>query len=248
MAAGPDSVFEMLKRVFNRGHGSFLGMLSDYIDGVLPERDRDALEAHLRGCPSCTEEMESLRATVHLLRRVSEVEAPRSFRLAAAPSPVPTPPPERPVFLWAMRVSTALAVVAFTVMVAGNATGLFGGGEGGRTPASESAQATAAPPYEDSVMEMEPPPAPMEPEPETMRDPTAAPRATMAPPPPTPGVDDDTLAFELSDADAPAPTTYPDPPPTPTTAPVPMPSPTPVSYTHPPSPRDGLLSRMPSSA
>ena len=73
-----------------------------------------------------------------LLQRMPEVEAPRSFRLAPAAVTAPTPPPERPVFLWAMRVSTAMAVVAFTVMVAGNVTGLFeGGGGDGATAASE---------------------------------------------------------------------------------------------------------------
>ena len=89
----------MLKKIFNRGHGRFLEMLSDYFDGELPEAERIALEAHLQGCDSCTEEMESLRATVQMLRRMPEVEAPRSFRLAPATVTAPTPPPERPVFL-----------------------------------------------------------------------------------------------------------------------------------------------------
>ena len=134
-------MLEMLKKIFNRGHGRFLEMLSDHVDGELPEAERIALEAHLQGCDSCTEEMESLRATVLMLRRMPEVEAPRSFRLAPAAVTAPAPPPERPVLLWAMRVSTALAVVAFTVMVAGNVTGLFegGGGDGGQAADSPAA-------------------------------------------------------------------------------------------------------------
>ena len=75
-------MLEMLKKIFNRGHGRFLEMLSDYVDGELPEAERIALEAHLQGCYSCTEELESLRATVLMLRRMPEVEAPRSFRIA----------------------------------------------------------------------------------------------------------------------------------------------------------------------
>ena len=136
-------MLDMLKKIFNRGHGRFLEMLSDHVDGELPEAERIALEAHLQGCDSCTEELESLRATVQLLQRMPEVEAPRSFRIAPAAVTAPTPPPERPVFLWAMRVSTALAVVAFTVMVAGNVTGLFegGGGDGGEQ-ASDSPAAS----------------------------------------------------------------------------------------------------------
>ncbi len=150
-------MFEMLKKLFNRGHGRFLEVLSDYIDGVLPEAERIALEAHLQGCDSCTEEMESLRATVQLLQRMPEVEAPRSFRIAPAAVAAPTPLPERPVLLWTMRVSTALAVVAFTVMVAGNVTGLFegGGGDGGRA-ASEDETA-----YDSPALSPIPTPAPM---------------------------------------------------------------------------------------
>ena len=150
-------MLEMLKKIFNRGHGRFLEMLSDYLDGELPEAERIALEAHLQGCDSCTEELESLRATVQLMHRMPEVEAPRSFRLAPAAVTTPTPPPEKPVFLWAMRVSTALAVVAFTVMVAGNVTGLFegGGGDGGRA-ASEDETA-----YDSPALSPIPTPAPM---------------------------------------------------------------------------------------
>ena len=134
-------MIELLKRLLNRGHGRFLGMLSDYIDGELEPGARAVLEEHLAGCPSCTEELESLRATVLMLQRMPEVEAPRSFRLAPASAPIHAPDPERPVILWAMRVSTALAVVAFTVMVAGNVSGLWNGGglseEGGGTAASD---------------------------------------------------------------------------------------------------------------
>ena len=162
-------MLEMLKKIFNRGHGRFLEMLSDYVDGVLPEAERIALEAHLQGCDSCAEELESLRATVQMLRRMPEVEAPRSFRIAPVAVTAPTPPPERPVLLWAMRVSTALAVVAFTVMVAGNVTGLFGGGSGDGEQAADS-QAASEPEPRD-LME------------ESAATPTAIPAGIMQPTP-----------------------------------------------------------------
>ena len=162
-------MLEMLKKIFNRGHGRFLEMLSDYVDGVLPEAERIALEAHLQGCDSCTEELESLRATVQMLRRMPEVEAPRSFRIAPAAVAAPTPPPERPVLLWAMRVSTALAVVAFTVMVAGNVTGLFGGGSGDGEQAADSPAASEPEPRD--LME------------ESAATPTAIPAGIMQPTP-----------------------------------------------------------------
>ena len=186
MGARTESVIELLKRFFDRGHGRFVGMLSEYIDGELEPGARDALEEHLAGCPTCTEELESLRATVLMLRRMPEVEAPRSFRLAPEPAFTATPSPERPVFLWAMRVSTAVAAVAFTVMVAGNVSGLWegGGGDGGR-PAS------AATPEPAAVMEYLPTAAPHptammnEPDSEAMMESgvTAMPEPTATPEP-----------------------------------------------------------------
>ncbi len=162
-------MFEMLKKIFSRGHGRFLEMLSDYIDGELLEAERIALEAHLQGCDSCAEELESLRATVQMLRRMPEVEAPRSFRITPAAVTVPTPPPERPVLLWTMRVSTALAVVAFTVMVAGNVTGLFEGGGGDGEQAADSPAASEPEPRD--LME------------ESAATPTAIPAGIMQPTP-----------------------------------------------------------------
>src|SRR2546422_11298052 len=38
--------------------------LSEYVDGDLSERDRQALEAHLEDCASCRETIEELRALV----------------------------------------------------------------------------------------------------------------------------------------------------------------------------------------
>ena len=98
-----------------------------------------------------------------------EVEAPRSFRIAPAAVTAPTPPPERPVFLWAMRVSTALAVVAFTVMVAGNVTGLFEGGGGDGEQAADSPAASEPEPRD--LME------------ESAATPTAIPAGIMQPTP-----------------------------------------------------------------
>ena len=255
-------MFEMLKKIFNRGHGRFLEMLSDYLDGELPEAERIALEAHLQGCDSCTEEMESLRTTVQMLRRMPEVEAPRSFRIAPAAVAAPTPPPERPVFLWAMRVSTALAVVAFTVMVAGNATGLFegGGGDGGRA-ASEDETAYDSPalspiPTPAPMMEDEPEDAMMAPTPQAMMEAEpdiipkstpmmmAEPTATMeftAMPEPT-AMPDEEAAFDtsvtISEADEGSVGNAPLPQPTPAPVATAMPEPTPApALTATPGPR-----------
>lgn len=172
-------MIELLKRLFDRGHGRFLGMLSDFIDGELDPGARAALEEHLAACPACSEELESLRATVLMLRRMPEVEAPRSFRLAPTSVAETPPPPEKPVFLWAMRVSTAVAVVAFTVMVAGNVSGLWeGGGLSEEGPAASAFDAEMASDSPDFIATSTP--APMMEEPEGMMapEPDVPPRST----------------------------------------------------------------------
>ncbi len=251
----------MLKKIFNRGHGRFLEMLSDYIDGVLPEAERIALETHLQGCDSCPDELESLRATVQLLQRMPEVEAPRSFRIAPAAVTVPAPPPERPVFLWTMRVSTALAVLAFTVMVAGNVTGLFEGGAGdgleqraasedefaydspefAPTPMMEEESEDAMlPPTPEAMMETEPDIIPKS-TPMMMPEPTAMPDEAMEEPIPTPATQseeaasDTTVAVSAADdsAAADAPTLDVELEPTATAQPVPTSVPAPTATPRP---------------
>jgi anti-sigma factor RsiW len=44
-----------------------VALMSDYVDGVLEERDRIRLDAHLAGCSSCTEYLAQLRVTIDAL-------------------------------------------------------------------------------------------------------------------------------------------------------------------------------------
>lgn len=44
-----------------------VALMSDYIDGALPARDRARLEHHLADCPHCTEYLAQLRATIAAL-------------------------------------------------------------------------------------------------------------------------------------------------------------------------------------
>jgi anti-sigma factor RsiW len=88
-------------------------VLSGYVDRRLSPEEAARVEDHLSTCQGCWEELESLRATVALLRRLPEVTPSRSFALA----PV-KPLPGRRV-MPALRLATAgavlLLVVAFTV-------------------------------------------------------------------------------------------------------------------------------------
>jgi anti-sigma factor RsiW len=47
-------------------------VVSDYLEGRLPERDRELLETHLDECPYCKEYIEQMRTTVRTLGRLSE--------------------------------------------------------------------------------------------------------------------------------------------------------------------------------
>ncbi|MCH8087743.1 MAG: zf-HC2 domain-containing protein [Chloroflexi bacterium] len=76
-------------RVFKRGHLRYLDKLSEYLDDRLDAEERARIEGHLEGCDQCRQELESLRETIGLLRRVALVEPPRSFKLQEAPSPRP---------------------------------------------------------------------------------------------------------------------------------------------------------------
>jgi anti-sigma factor RsiW len=44
-----------------------VALMSDYIDGVLDDRDRARLDAHLADCPLCTEYLAQLRVTIDAL-------------------------------------------------------------------------------------------------------------------------------------------------------------------------------------
>lgn len=45
-------------------------LVSDYLDGTLASRDRDRLDAHLAGCPHCTEYLAQMRVTIAAAGRV----------------------------------------------------------------------------------------------------------------------------------------------------------------------------------
>lgn len=46
-------------------------MVTDYLEGALPAADRRRFEAHLAGCPHCTEYLAQIRETIRLTGRVT---------------------------------------------------------------------------------------------------------------------------------------------------------------------------------
>ena len=58
-----------------------LALLSDYVDGRLPDDIRRDLEQHLNGCSDCSSFVGSFRSTVALLQSLSEDDLPDELRL-----------------------------------------------------------------------------------------------------------------------------------------------------------------------
>ena len=46
-------------------------LVTDYLEGALPDPDRQRFERHLAGCPHCTEYLAQMRETIRLAGRVT---------------------------------------------------------------------------------------------------------------------------------------------------------------------------------
>jgi predicted anti-sigma-YlaC factor YlaD len=49
----------------------FVELVTDYLEGVLDERDHRAFEEHLDACDGCTEYIEQLRVTIELSGQIT---------------------------------------------------------------------------------------------------------------------------------------------------------------------------------
>jgi anti-sigma factor RsiW len=61
-------------------------LVTDYLEGALPDADRERFDAHLAGCTGCREYLEQMRSTIALVGRLDEADtppAPREALLAA---------------------------------------------------------------------------------------------------------------------------------------------------------------------
>jgi anti-sigma factor RsiW len=57
-------------------------MLMDYLEGTLPPPDREAVVAHVSGCPRCVAFIESYRQTPSILRAATAAAFPDDLALA----------------------------------------------------------------------------------------------------------------------------------------------------------------------
>jgi len=51
-------------------------LVSDYLDGTLPRRQRRRLEKHLAGCDACTAYLDQMRATIAASGKVGPEDLP----------------------------------------------------------------------------------------------------------------------------------------------------------------------------
>ena len=97
--------------------------LSEYLDGGLSDADIRKVEDHLRTCESCTEELDSLRDAVGLLRQTPVIPTRRDFSFVEAPESAlkarePIAAVGFPGFrvpVWAYGAAASVAVVAFAI-------------------------------------------------------------------------------------------------------------------------------------
>lgn len=61
------------------GHEEIEAKLSDYVEGSLPAGEAAAVEAHLRGCATCTEALAAVKETVTALSGLHKIPAPPNF-------------------------------------------------------------------------------------------------------------------------------------------------------------------------
>lgn len=114
-------------RFWNRGHRRYQDLLSEYVDNRLDADAQARFEEHLAACAECSQELESLRATVGLLQSVPQVEVPRSFRLTTD-MVQPERPAPRPILMRSLQLSTAIAVMLVVSLVATDLSGGFDDG------------------------------------------------------------------------------------------------------------------------
>src|SRR5207244_3998755 len=57
-------------------------VITDYLEGDLSKRDRRRFDAHIEGCPHCTEYLDQIRATIAVSGRLRAQDIPADKREA----------------------------------------------------------------------------------------------------------------------------------------------------------------------
>jgi hypothetical protein len=102
------------------------GRLQALLDDELPERERSALEAHVRSCADCARNLEELRAAAGAVRMLIERQAPTPVRHPAVPHPAFLRRPAMPVARWFARAAGIAVLLAGSAAVLEATTGWIG--------------------------------------------------------------------------------------------------------------------------
>ncbi len=123
---------------FRIGHSRIRALLSSYVDGEVSAAEARRVEEHAAACSACRDELDSLTATVELVRALPEFELPRSFELTSLPEEE-----ARVGFgVWAPRLATSVAGLLLVILLAGEFTGTlvqYGGSDEEATEAQADA-------------------------------------------------------------------------------------------------------------
>ncbi len=119
--------------------------LSEYLSGRLPPGEVRHVEAHVETCTGCWDELDSLRNTVGLMRRVPMVAPRTTFTLSEAP--VEASSQGRVSWLpgWSYGAAASVAVMVFALVLSADVAGLLADDVAAPAPASGTpAEDTAA--------------------------------------------------------------------------------------------------------
>ena len=99
--------------------------LSEYLSGSLPPGEGRHVEAHVETCAGCRDELDSLRYTVGLMRRVPMVAPRTTFTLSEAP--VAASSRARVSWLpgWSYGAAASVAVMVFAIVLSADVAGLL---------------------------------------------------------------------------------------------------------------------------
>lgn len=86
-------------------------LLSELLEGDLPDAERQRVEEHLAQCAECRRDWQSLRLTVQLVRQIPSRAVPRSFTVPVQPTRL-----NRSIF-W-LRLSTGALAAIFVALLA----------------------------------------------------------------------------------------------------------------------------------
>ena len=119
--------------------------LSEYLSGRLPPEEVRHVEAHAETCTGCREELDSLRNTVGLMRRVPMAAPRTTFTLSEAP--VGASSPGRVSWLpgWAYGAAASVAVMVFALVLSADVAGMLADDVAAPAPAS------GTPPADDTA-------------------------------------------------------------------------------------------------